>query len=626
MTTQPEDLRSEPATPPGGGEQGPLAPDPDRTGAAPPTEPPTGRPGAPARTVATAEPVEAGGAEGSAVGDGDAGGATEAAGAGRRRRRWFRYTLPGAGGAVLFTCLAFTPSLLPRGAVVQGLVCGIAAAIGYGVGVVAAWVWRAFADRDERPARTTAWRVFALIAVVALVTAFVLGQRWQGEIRDLMGMAGDNPAALVLVPVLAAVVFVALVALGRALRAAYRWLARLLGRWIGPRAARAVGWVTVVGVTIALVSGVLLDGLVSAADEAFSVRNGITTEGAQQPTVETRSGGPGSLVGWDSLGREGRKFTGLGPTASDISAFTGGPALAPIRAYAGLESASSTEDRANLAVADLERAGGFDRRYLVVATTTGSGWVDPAAIDTVEYMTGGDSAIVAIQYSYLPSWISYLVDQKRAREAGRALFDAVYSKWSALPQDSRPRLLVFGESLGSFGGETAFSGEQDLRNRTQGAIFAGPPNFNTLFREFSDSRDPGSHEIAPIYRDGRTVRFDDHPGPPVEPASVRWDGPRVLYLQHPSDPIVWWTPRLLLTEPDWLREPRGHDVLGSVRWIPFVTFWQVTADLPFATEVPGGHGHKYTSEYVDAWATVLQPSDWTEAKSARLREIVAGVD
>jgi uncharacterized membrane protein len=100
----------------------------------------------------------------------------------------------------------------------------------------------------------------------------------------------------------------------------------------------------------------------------------------------------------------------------------------------------------------------------------------------------------------------------------------------------------------------------------------------------------------------------------------------VLYLQHPSDPIVWWTPRLLLTEPDWLREPRGHDVLGSVRWIPFVTFWQVTADLPFATEVPGGHGHKYTSEYVDAWATVLQPSDWTEAKSARLREIVAGVD
>jgi uncharacterized membrane protein len=596
MTTQPDDLRSEPATPTEGGGEHPQVPDPTQHAE-------------PAGAVAVGDPAPA-------AATAEAAGASAAG----KRRRWFRYTLPGAGGALLFTCLAFTPSLLPRSPVVQGLVCGISAAIGYGVGVVAAWVWRAFADREERPARSNAWRVFAVVAVVALVAAFVLGQRWQSEIRNLMGVAGSNPAALLLVPVVAAVVFVALVALARGLRAVYRWLARLLGRWIGPRAARAVGWVTVVGVTIALVSGVLLDGLVAAADEAFSVRNDITTEGAQQPTDATRSGGPGSLVGWDSLGREGRKFTGLGPTVSDISAFTGGPALAPIRAYAGVESADSAEARANLAVADLERAGGFGRRYLVVATTTGSGWVD-----TVEYMTGGDSAIVAIQYSYLPSWISYLVDQKRAREAGRALFDAVYGKWLALPEDSRPRLLVFGESLGSFGGETAFSGEQDLRNRTTGAVFAGPPNFNTLFREFADDRDQGSLEIAPVYRDGRTVRFDDQPGPPIEPASVAWDGPRVLYLQHPSDPIVWWTPRLLLTEPDWLREPRGHDVLGTVRWLPFITFWQVTADLPFATGVPGGHGHKYTSEYVDAWATVVQPADWTDAKAARLREIVAGV-
>jgi uncharacterized membrane protein len=644
MTTQPEEVRNGPTTPAEGGAQ-PQVPDRTQDPADPVGAVATGSPAedvttpepdvaadvttpeppVPAGDVTVPEPAGAVAEPATPVATGEAAGASAAAGA-RRRRRRFRYTLPGAGGALLFTCLAFTPSLLPRSPLVQGLVCGISAAIGYGVGVVAAWVWRAFADRDERSARSNAWRIFAVVAVVALVTAFVLGQRWQSEIRDLMGVASSNPAALLLVPVVAAAVFVALVALSRGLRAVYRWLARLLGRWIGPRAARAVGWVTVVGLTIALVSGVLLDGLVSAADEAFSVRNDITTEGAQQPTDATRSGGPGSLVAWDTLGREGRKFTGLGPTASDITAFTGAPALAPIRAYAGLESADSAEARANLAVDDLERAGGFDRRYLVVATTTGSGWVDPAAIDTVEYMTGGDSAIVAIQYSYLPSWISYLVDQKRAREAGRALFDAVYGKWLALPEDSRPRLLAFGESLGSFGGETAFSGEQDLRNRTSGVVFAGPPNFNTLFREFADDRDQGSLEIAPIYRDGRTVRFDDHPGPPIEPASGAWDGPRVLYLQHPSDPIVWWTPRLLLTEPDWLREPRGHDVLGTVRWLPFITFWQVTADLPFATGVPGGHGHKYTSEYVDAWATVLQPTDWTDAKAARLREIVAGVD
>ncbi|MGJ3560184.1 alpha/beta-hydrolase family protein [Streptomyces sp. INA 01156] len=42
-------------------------------------------------------------------------------------------------------------------------------------------------------------------------------------------------------------------------------------------------------------------------------------------------------------------------------------------------------------------------------------------------------------------------------------------------------------------------------------LFAGPPNFNTLFRQFSDQRDPGSPEIQPVYRDGRTVRFTTNP-------------------------------------------------------------------------------------------------------------------
>jgi len=380
--------------------------------------------------------------------------------------------------------------------------------------------------------------------------------------------------------------------------------------------------VIVVGGTYAVTSGIILDGLVSAADQSFSVRNGITPEGVEQPDSGLRSGGPGSLVSWDSLGREGRKFTGTGPSAQQIAAYTGAAAKEPIRAYAGLESADDTEAQARLAVDDLERAGGFQRPYLLVTTTTGSGWLDPDSIDAFEYMTGGDSAVVGMQYSYLPSWISFLVDQDRARSAGRGLYDAIYDRWSKLEPAQRPKLYVFGESLGSFGGETAFSGEYDLRNRTAGVVFAGPPNFNTLYREFNDGRDKGSTEVEPIYKDGRTVRFDDDPKPGVEPASAPWNGTRVLYLQHPSDPIVWWSPRLILNQPAWLREPRGRDVLSEMVWIPFVTFWQVTADLPFATGVPGGHGHKYTTEYVDAWAEVLQPPGWTEAKADRLRNII----
>ncbi len=540
-------------------------------------------------------------------------------------RRRFRYALPGAWVAVAFACLSFTPSLLPRGGVVQGVVCGITAAIGYGCGVLGAWVWRAFADRDPRPARALSWRIFAVLAAVALLLSFGFGQRWQSELRDLMGVEAPNPATLLLIPVVAALLFVGLIAIGRGFRGLYGWVAGLLGRWIGPRAARAVGWTVVVGTTVALASGVLGDALVAFANQTFSVRNTITPDGVVQPGVETRSGGPGSLVGWDTLGREGRVFTGRGPTAADITALTGRPAKEPIRAYAGLDSASSTEDRAELAVADLARAGGFQRANLVVVTTTGSGFVEPAAATTIEYMSGGDSAIVAIQYSFLPSWMSYLVDQKRAREAGRDLFDVVYRQWNALPAGQRPKLYAYGESLGSFGGETAFSGEFDLRNRTSGVVFAGPPNFNTLYREFVDNRDPGSREVAPIYRNGRTVRFEEDSSQPIAPESQPWPQPRVLYLQHPSDPIVWWSRSLLLNRPDWLEEQRGRDVLGSMVWIPVVTFWQVTADLPAAGGIPPGYGHKYNSEHVDAWAAVLQPAGWTAQDSEKLRLLVIGL-
>ena len=134
----------------------------------------------------------------------------------------------------------------------------------------------------------------------------------------------------------------------------------------------------------------------------------------------------------------------------------------------------------------------------------------------------------------------------------------MYDRWSKLPgrrsaaaprRRGEPRLVR---------GETAFSGEYDLRNRTAGAVFAGPPNFNTLYREFVDGRDAGTPEVEPVYRGGRTVRFTLDPRSDIPPAAAPWDGPRVLYLKHASDPIIWWSPRLVLQAPDWLREPPGR--------------------------------------------------------------------
>ena len=514
-------------------------------------------------------------------------------------RKLLFVTLPGCWGAVIVGCLSFTPSLLPRGGIIQGVVFGITAAIGYGLGVLAASVWRAFADRDPRRPRRWAWLTFFIGAAVLYVVSFGLGQYWQYEIRKLMGVTDYNIPLVVASPFIAAAVLCLFLLIGRGLRGLYHWAANLLNRWIGRRAARGVGWVLVVGLTYLVVSGLLLQGFVNVMNSAYSLRDTMTAEGVHQPTTSLRSGGPGSLIPWNSLGWQGRNFIGKGPSVSEIAKFTGHPAMEPIRIYAGLASASGAEAQAALAVKDLQRAGGFGRKNLVVVTTTGSGWVDPALVDSFEYLGGGNTATVAIQYSYLPSWISYLVDQSKALAAGRALFDAVYGAWAKLPADHRPRLFVAGESLGSFGGEAAFTGENDIANRTSGALFAGPPNFNALFREFTDHRDAGSPEVQPIYQDGRIVRFANDPTTGIPPEGKPWNGSRVLYLMHASDPIVWWSPHLIFSEPDWISEPAGKDVLKTMFWMPFITFWQVTADLPFATGVPDGHGHRYSAEYVE---------------------------
>ncbi|MBO0814899.1 MAG: alpha/beta-hydrolase family protein [Actinobacteria bacterium] len=540
-------------------------------------------------------------------------------------RRLLHVTLPGCWGGLIFACLSFTPSLLPRGGLLQGIISGITAAIGYGLGVWAAAIWRAFADRGPRQPRRWAWLTFIISAIVLFAAAFGLGQYWQSEIRKLMGVTDYNIPLAVASPLIAAAVFWLFLLIGRGLRGLYRWAAKMLGHWIGPRAARGVGWLLVVGLTYAVVSGLLLQGFIDLMNHAYSVRDTTTAEGVKQPTTSLRSGGPGSLIPWDTLGYQGRNFIGKGPSVSDIEKFTGQPAMAPIRIYAGLASAKGAEAQAALAVRDLERTGAFQRKYLDVVTTTGSGWVDPALVDSFEYLTGGDCATVAIQYSYLPSWVSYLVDKAKAQEAGRALFDAVYGVWAKLPADHRPRLVIAGESLGSFGGEAAFTGASDMANTTDGILFAGPPNFNTLFREFSDNRDAGSPEVQPIYQHGQIVRFTNDAAKAIPPEGQPWSGNRVLYLMNPSDPIVWWSPNLIFRQPDWIGEPPGKDVLQSMFWMPLITFWQVTADLPFATGVPAGHGHRYSGAYVYGWNAVLRPAGITPQDLTDLGTIIAKV-
>ena len=543
--------------------------------------------------------------------------------------RWLRLDFAGVIGAFWFFTLSLTPSLVPRTWIYQAVLSGITVTIGYTagclVGSVVRLVKRLVARRRMLPRQVVlaAWMVVIAVGSVASSAYLLASSQWQSDLSALMERESPGPNHYFLVLGIAAAVFLLFLAFGRGVRGVWRWLHRLFGRQVPVPVAAAASVLSVAGIAFWSWTGLLYPTLMGAANNMFEALNETTSETSVEPTSSLRSGGPGSLVTWDSLGRKGREFIGSGPSAAEIGTFTGLPAQEPVRAYVGMDAAGELADRVELAVQELDRAGGFDRAVLVVATTTGTGWIDPAAADALEYLHLGDTAIVGIQYSYLPSWLSFLVDDDEAVAAGAVLLEAVRARWLELPAASRPSLIVYGESLGAMGSSGAFDDLDDVRAQVDGALWVGTPDSSKLRRDLTRQRDPGSTAVHPVIDEGRAVRFwsaaGDAPG-----VGAQWERPRVLFLQHASDPVAWWSPSLLWSQPAWLREPPAPDVLPTLSWFPFVTFWQVIGDTAVAAQVPDGYGHRYAAEHVDAWLALAPPAAWpadrTEDLRAMLRE------
>lgn len=534
-----------------------------------------------------------------------------------------RCSFPGAVVGVLFLWLSLTPSLLPRGPLFQGVVSGAAGALGYSLGVFGAWLSAYLLSRTEpwpRPARRW-WLGLGGVFVVGTVVMLLLFRVWQNQIRDLMGVERLSFIAYPLVILIAALILLLFIRLGQLWGGLVIRLTRALNRVAPPRISAAAGGLIVILVTVLILNGVVARYSLAALNSVFAAANNETSAGSEPPTTSLRSGGPDSLVTWDSLGREGRTFIAHGPSVEDLSAFNDSPAVEPVRVFIGLGSGDDLRANAALAADELVRAGGLERAVIAVGATTGSGWTNKATVDSLEYMYNGDVASVAIQYSYLPSWVSFLVDSERARQAGSALFEAIDARIRELPEAERPQLVVFGESLGSFGAEAAFGTVPTVAARTDGALLVGPTFNNTLWRDATTNRDAGSPEWLPIYDDGRHLRYIADQGDLDRP-DAPWAQSRVVYLQHASDPITWWSPNLILNQPDWLEEARGRDVVGATRWIPFVTFLQVSADMAVSTGVPDGHGHNYLSAIPYAWQAILEPAGWTDADTERLQPLL----
>lgn len=552
-------------------------------------------------------------------------------------RRW-----PGLGGtcvATLFFWLSLTPSLVPRPWYLQGVIGGITAAIGYGIGALAGWLLRLglgplvplgrrLFPRLPRPRtgehwRARGWQAYYVLAVGLTVLALSESARMQRELRALQGLPETLTWHSMMIALMALGLCGVLLCLARTVRLCTRALIRGLCRFV-PRPVAVVAGLLISAVVVLVGSrDVVFDrGVLDVVARIAAGTDQGTKDGIVQSGSRYVSGSPDSLVRWRDLGYEGRNFTGTTPTAHRISEVTRRPAMDPIRVYVGRRSAAGYAAGARLAVAELERTGAFHRKVLAIAGTTGMGWVNSTDAEPLEYLHGGDTAIVAMQYSYLPSWGSFVVDKEQAGRANRALVTAVRARWLAEPARGRPRLVVFGESLGAYGIESAFDGPRDLLSKVDGAVLAGSPNFSPIRSEVTAHRDPGSPVWRPQYKQGRHFRFAQWPKKDLARPPGAWRQPRVVYLQNASDPIVWWSWDLALHRPQWLRKPLGPDITGEVDWFPFVTFWQTTVDVAVSYGVDAPHGHRYGTGAVEAWTAVAPPEGWSTADVQRLQRFM----
>jgi uncharacterized membrane protein len=535
---------------------------------------------------------------------------------------------PGMLVALLFFGFSLFESLLPRTGLFQGIASGITMAIGYGLGALGQWLWIYLEIPQLRgKTRLIAGRVFAGILALFVILAMWRHVGWQNELRELFGMDTVSPVVWLTIVAVAVPVFALLLIIARSLGKLFFLFARWLDKVLPYKLSRLLGAVAL-GLFVWLIfAGVIENGFFAAANQIFEPRDTRTDEGVVQPQSALKSGSPESTSDWDTLGRKGRSFVATGPTVDDINAYSGGGAIEPIRAYVGLKASSTIDGRAEVALDELIRTGAFDREILVVATTTGTGFLDAHAVDPLEYMYNGDSAIVGVQYSYLPSWISLLADKEITRDTSRIVFDEIHSYWATLPEDSRPKLYIYGLSLGSFGVESILTSINLINEPLDGAFMAGPPFVNDLHKELTEDRDPGSPASLPVFQDGRTVRFTGEANSLDDPTAT-WSDTRVVYLQHASDPVVFFSWDLAFSEPDWLKPgQRGPDVSDDFVWIPIVTMWQVALDLPAAGTVPEGFGHLYTvGANTIGWAGTTEPLDWTNDDTVKLTDFLSGME
>ena len=525
-------------------------------------------------------------------------------------------SLIGVVGALVMYGVSVSPSLLARSWQWHAVASGVLSAVGYIVGLTiqrfyALVVPRLGVEITAPQSVSIAFRAVLLLGFFLWFLRWLLqSYRERRRANHLVGMRGETLGEYLLGTFCAFILMLALLGIAWGLQWIGRAIVSVLSQWMHMVFALALSLLILVVIVYALTSQVLLKLGINFFTRHARKMNNRTAKGIVQPQVPERSGSPQSRSSWRAVGGQGRVFLGRGPSRADIEAVTGCSAMEPIRVYAGMpEEGQSLQSAADLVVEELPRTGAFDRAVILIATSTGSGWVDEWQVQPLEYLTRGNCATASMQYSFVPSSINFLTDLDVSEEAAVILFETIRRAVDELPEDRRPALFVCGESLGAYASQHVFSGIVDVLSWTDGALWVGTPAFTPMHAELTAIRHRGSPEVAPVVANGRHVRFVNVPENLWSDVYGRelgdWNYPRVVYAQHPSDPVVWWNSELVWHKPDWISEKVDGDVSPHMQYTRGATYIQVLVDMPVAGTAPGGHGHTYHEELIPLWEAIL---------------------
>ena len=384
------------------------------------------------------------------------------------------------------------------------------------------------------------------------------------------------------------------------------------GRWPVPTAKALATAAVAVGAGAAFSRVARRIVLEKMSTQGLELDAGFTT----RPTDPNVSGSPASLVGYETLGREGARFVSTVVAPEDITFVTGKkPVAEPVRVFVGVDSAPTVEDRVAMAMAELRRTGAFDRAHLLVQSPSGSGYANPTPVSVLEILSLGNCASVVIGYGLLPSFMSLgkVEEGSLAQSQLFAAIDAEVEQRKAAGKPA-PQLLVYGESLGAEVQQAAIpDGLRDMDELSiDRALYVGTPG--------SIASDRFHAGCA-----GSSTRFDRPEQIPVEYRGTTTPAPRAFFLEHDGDPVVRFRTELFTQRPDWLPTSgeRCRNVPAGMTWKPGITWLQVGIDTLYATDVKPGdfqsHGHDYRADLGAATTAAFRlPADADTA--ARLEQ------